>query len=299
VFQLCSDLGFTSPEDILTLYGIFGGMPRYYEIIENMGLGGKSVREILQKALFSSFAPFRHEVHEIILSEFGGNSYTYIAILEAIATGKTRLSEIAGSAGITATSLSKYMRKLSDMFDLVKREVPITEKSWRSKKGHYTICDRFIAFWMRFIYRQLSIYEAGNYPYFLERLDTYVAEFMGLAFEEIIKELLQTLNRQGKAPIVFHTVGRWWNRREEIDLVALNQDTGDTLFVECKWTTSSVDAETLHALKRKSESLPTLPQQSFYLLASKSGFSSRLRQTQDTHTFLWDLSSITDLVHEI
>ncbi|MBM3238178.1 ATP-binding protein [Candidatus Poribacteria bacterium] len=176
VFQICSELGFTSTEDILTLYGIFGGMPRYYEIIESVGLGGKSVKEILQKALFSSFAPFRNEVREIILSEFGGNSYTYIAILEAIATGKTRLSEIAGPAGIPATSLSKYMRELSEIFDLVEREVPVTEKSWKSKKGRYKICDPFLAFWMRFVYRQLSIYEAGNYQYFLEKLDTYLAD---------------------------------------------------------------------------------------------------------------------------
>jgi AAA+ ATPase superfamily predicted ATPase len=298
VFQICSELGFTSTEDILTLYGIFGGMPRYYEIIESIGLGGKSVKEILQKALFSSFAPFRNEVREIILSEFGGNSYTYIAILEAIATGKTRLSEIAGPAGIPATSLSKYMRELSEIFDLVEREVPVTEKSWKSKKGRYKICDPFLAFWMRFVYRQLSIYEAGNYQYFLEKLDTYLSEFMGFAFEEIIKELLQSLNLQGKSPISFHRIGRWWNRQTEIDLVAMNQDTDDALFVECKWTSNPVDIDVLHELKRKSKEISSQPERCFYLLASKSGFTSRLQQAQDAHTFLWDVSSITTLMRK-
>jgi AAA+ ATPase superfamily predicted ATPase len=329
VFQICSELGFTSTEDILTLYGIFGGMPRYYELIESMGLGGKSVREILQKALFSSFAPFRNEVREIILSEFGGNSYTYIAILEAIATGKTRLSEIAGPAGIPATSLSKYMRELSDIFELVQREVPVTEKSWKSKKSRYKICDPFLTFWMQFVYRQLSIYEAGNYQYFLEKLDTYLAEFMGFAFEEIIKELLQTLNLkginsssflfdqtfsfrkrkslEGKAPISFHRIGRWWDRQKEIDLVALNQDTGDALFVECKWTSKEIHLNILHELMRKSEDVPPTPgpsqegrpvkkERCFYLLASKNGFSSSLRQVQDDNIFLWDMPYITTLI---
>ena len=299
VFQLCTELGFTSTEDILTLYGIFGGMPRYYEIIESMGLGGKSIPEILQKALFSSFAPFRNEVREIILSEFGGNSYTYIAILEAIATGKTRLSEIAGPAGIPASSLSKYMKELSEIFDLVAREVPITEKSWKSKKSRYKISDRFIAFWMRFVYRQLSIYEAGNYHYFLERLDISLAEFMGFAFEDIMKELLQTLNLQGKAPIPFHRIGRWWDRQEEIDLVALNQDTDDALFVECKWTAQPVDIDVLHELKQKSRHVATAPKRCFYLLASKSGFTSQLRQAQDAHTLLWDLPHIAMQVYDI
>ena len=312
VFQICSELGFdtasatqpkpqpkgfTSTEVILTLYGIFGGMPRYYELIESMGLGGKSVKEILQKALFSSFAPFRNEVREIILSEFGGNSYTYIAILEAIATGKTRLSEIAGPAGIPATSLSKYMRELSDMFELVQREVPVTERSWKSKKSRYKICDPFLTFWMQFVYRQLSIYEAGNYQYFLEKLDTYLAEFMGFAFEEIIKELLQTLNLQGKAPVSFHRIGRWWNRQQEIDLVALNQDTGDALFVECKWTSKEVDIGILHELMRKSEDVPAGKGRRFYLLASKSGFSNSLRQGKDANIFLWDVPYITTLMN--
>ena len=46
-------------------------------------------------------------MRDIILSEFGGTAHTYLAILEAIATGKTRRSEIAGPAGLRATSLSK------------------------------------------------------------------------------------------------------------------------------------------------------------------------------------------------
>jgi hypothetical protein len=299
IFQLCADLGFTSTENILTLYGVFGGMPRYYEIIESMALGGASVKDILQKALFSTFAPFRNEAREIILTEFGGNSYTYLAILEAIAAGKTRLSEIAGPAGIPATSLSKYMRELSDVFNLVEREVPVAEKPWASRKSRYRIRDPFITFWMRFIYRRLSIYEAGNFDYFLQRLDGYLSEFMGLAFEEIVKELLNSLNLQGKAPIAFETIGRWWSREREIDLVALNSETGDALFVECKWTSSPVDLEVLAQLKQIAEEASISVKRSFYLIASKSGFTERLRQAKDASVRLWDLSDITRRIGEV
>jgi hypothetical protein len=161
---------------------------------------------------------------------------------------------------------------------------------------------------MQFVYRQLSIYEAGNYQYFLEKLDTYLAEFMGFAFEEIIKELLQTFNLQGKAPISFHRIGRWWDRQKEIDLVALNQDTGDALFVECKWTSKEIHLNILHELMRKSEDVPPTPgpsqegrpvkkERCFYLLASKNGFSNSLRQGKDANIFLWDVPYITTLVN--
>ena len=91
---------------------------------------------------------------------------------------------------------------------------------------------------MRFIYRQLSIYESGNFPYFLNRLDTYISEFMGLAFENITRELLIQRNHHNAIPFCFHRIGRWWDRQSEIDLVALNPETRQTLFVECKWTST-------------------------------------------------------------
>jgi AAA+ ATPase superfamily predicted ATPase len=292
VCRLSAELGFAELEEVLTLYGIFGGMPRYYEIIESMGLGGQTVPEILRQALFSTFAPFKNEVREIILAEFGGRGHVYLAILEAIATGKTRLSEIAGPAGLPASSLPKYMRELGDMFGLVEREVPVTEDAWRSKKSRYRIRDPFISFWMCFVYRQLSIYEVGNYRYFLERLDIRLAEFMGLAFEGIVKELLQGLNLRERAPVPFHRLGRWWDRQTEIDLVALDQDADAVLFVECKWTSSPVGPEVLAELERKATAPPFQAQSTSYLLVSKSGFTDSLRRLQGPGLYLWDLSDL-------
>lgn len=101
-------------------------------------------------------------MRDIILSEFGGTAHTYLAILEAIATGKTRRSEIARPAGLPATSLSKYLRELSDLFDLIEREVPITEQSWKTKKSRYKIRDPFITFWMRLM--MLRIVGGGLKP---------------------------------------------------------------------------------------------------------------------------------------
>ena len=290
IYQIATDLGFQSPTDILTLYGIFGGMPRYYEIMESMGLGGSAIPHILHRALFTPFAPFRNEMRDIILSEFGNTAHTYLAILEAIATGKTRRSEIAGPAGLPATSLSKYLRELSDLFDLIEREVPITEQSWKTKKSRYKIRDPFITFWMRFIYRQLSIYESGNFPYFLNRLNTYVSEFMGFAFENITRELLIQLNHQNATPFYFHRIGRWWDRQSEIDLVALNPETRQTLFVECKWTSSPVGPDVLQTLKHRAQKLPT--SDAFYLITSKSGFTDTLKNLRDPHLQLWDPNDI-------
>ena len=112
----------------------------------------------------------------------------------------------------------------------------------------------------------------------------------------IVKGLCQTLNRRRAAPIVFHRIGRWWHRALEIDLVALNAETGDTLFVECTWTSSPIDIDVFRELERKAKTLSIKPEQCFYLLASKSGFSPRLRQQQGLHLQLWDMSTIDKLI---
>ena len=194
--------------------------------------------------------------------------------MEAIASGKSWLSEIAGPVGLPTTSLSKYVRELSDVFDIIERQVPVTNGPVTSKKSRYKIRNPFITFWMRFVYRQLSLYEAGNYNYCIEKLDTYLAEFMGLAFEGIVKELLRTLNLRGEAPKPFHRIGRWWwHRGTEINLVALNQETREALFVECKWTNTPVNLKVLHELEDRSKQISINPARCLRLLASKSGFS--------------------------
>jgi len=55
----------------------------------------------------------------------------------------------------------------------------------------------------------------------------------------------------------------------------------------------------LRELERKSGELSIDPERCFYLLASKSGFSTRLRAEQSARVHLWDLSTITGLIHEL
>ena len=56
----------------------------------------------------------------------------------------------------------------------------------------------------------------------LKDLDSY----LGRVFEEVAKQFLLRLNREGSLPFKFTKVGRWWHRQEEIDLVALNEREG-------------------------------------------------------------------------
>lgn len=119
----------------------------------------------------------------------------------------------------------------------------------KNKNTLYAIDDRFFGFWLRFIYPNPSDVEGGDED----------NSFVGFAFEDVRKEFLIKLNKDGFLPMRFEKIGRWWGHyREEgarmsaeIDLVALNEETGEILFAECEWK-SDVDVErTLGALKEK------------------------------------------------
>lgn len=63
---------------------------------------------------------------------------------------------------------------------------------------------------------------------------------MGSVFEDICKQYLWKLLLEGKAPVEFSDLGRWWGtnpktkQQEEMDTMGTDKDTA--LFAECKWT---------------------------------------------------------------
>lgn len=54
-------------------------------------------------------------------------------------------------------------------------------------------------------------------------------------FELISMKFLQETAADTLPGARFIHWGRWWNRGDEIDVVALDKDTRDILFCECKW----------------------------------------------------------------
>jgi len=62
----------------------------------------------------------------------------------------------------------------------------------------------------------------------------------GPIFENISTEILQSKSPSGDLPL-FTKWGKWWHKEEEIDIVALNENTGDILFCECKWQNKKTD----------------------------------------------------------
>lgn len=103
-----------------------------------------------------------------------------------------------------------------------------------------------------------------------------------IRFEELAKEFL-TLFR----PIEFETLGRWWYRGEEIDIVALRKDK--TTLIEVKWKDLSKRSalRVLRELEEKSEKLH--PIENIGLIAKSVRGKEKLREEG---YLVWDLEDI-------
>ena len=129
-------------------------------------------------------------------------------------------------------------------------------------------------------------------------LDTMVAPqldaFTGPIFEEICQQFLWRLGLSGGLPFVPLRIGRWWRANEEIDLIAMGQDTA--LFVECKWTTRPVGVDILRDLERRarlvSEGLDA--QRRLFGLCAQNGFTPQVQEeaAKRNDLLLFDLAQV-------
>ncbi|MGN0906326.1 MAG: ATP-binding protein [Bullifex sp.] len=151
----------------------------------------------------------------------------YNTIIQTVAAGKTRFSDIQTFSMMEKSKLSVYLGNLTEL-GIIEKEYPLKEsKSSKAnpQRGLYKIKDRFFRFWYRYVYPYRSALEFGNTEPIYDRIiRPTLNEFASDAFEAICMEWLHRQNSQGSLPFLFTGIGRWWNGRDEIDILATGAD---------------------------------------------------------------------------
>lgn len=255
-------------EDIATIYGITGGIPLYLSMIKE----GKSVEDNIKENFLTANAYLFEEPTNLIKQECRDASQ-YNAIIQAIASGASRFSEICSKTDLESALATSYLKKLIGL-GIVKKELPFGET--RSKKTLYIIEDFMFRFWYRFIPDNVSAISRGLTEMVYQRIEPQIPDFMGSVFEGICKQYLWRLLAKGKAAVEFYDIGRWWGtdasikKQVEIDILGTaGKDTA--LFAECKWRNEKTGLEVLETLIERSQ-LFHYKNKHFYLF-SKSGFT--------------------------
>ncbi len=242
IYDICRDIK-VSFDEALLFYFIFGGIPKYYELIE------KSKNIDVEEVIFDLFVkyprPLYEEVRTMLKEEFGGEYKTFFSILSAISQGKNKQSEIANYLGRKQTEITKYLQILRKDFELIERRIPVVGGE---KRGIYAIKNNIVSFWFGVLWRYNELIETGNEAEVVISVKKIINNYFSFAFENLVRELL--VLKELKIPFEFSKIGIQWGRFKgekgkntyEIDIVALNEPKKYILFGECKWQ-EGVDAE--------------------------------------------------------
>lgn len=167
--------------------------------------------------------PLYEEV-EFLLREELKEPRNYFVILEALSLGKHKLSEIINETGFDKGTVSRYLSIL-DNLQITRKEIPVTEKiPEKSRKGIYMIDDNFFNFWFRFVFRNRALLEENRIIEVASKIREAMPVFLSKNYEKISGEILLNAVLNHKIPFKFETYGRWWDKDEEIDIVALNAE---------------------------------------------------------------------------
>jgi len=247
-------------DEIIKIYLVFGGLPKYYALIDQFGLWNKGLTEILKELVFKNFAPLGYELKELIVNDFNRGNSVYLSILQAIAAGHRTISEISRFVDIPPTSVVKYTTELERKKSLIKRKLPLgTIDQAKSKYGKYYLNNYFDNFWFHFIQPDIISYEMGQFEKMLNsvvaQMDIYIKERMPLIVNEIISENLYNplVKRLIDSPI--SQIGQTWTRDCHMDLVIKSDVSDRVVLGKILDKDFSFTAEQMSQLHRDTESM--------------------------------------------
>jgi hypothetical protein len=256
--------------DRLAHFAVAGGIPAYWLHLST----GKDFEQNLRDHVLRKGEVLYEEVEFLLRTELREPRY-YFALLEAISQGKRKLSEIVNATGLGQPLANKYLGVLADL-RIVEREVPVTEGiPLKSKKGLYRISDEFSRFWFRFVFPRRGELEMGRHEAVAADIISQFPSYLGASYEKVARE---TLIAHVDDFFPFAAIGRWWDRNEEIDVVALNKEHDSILFCEAKATEKHMGTDVLDMLKEKARKVNwgSTGRKEFYCLFSRKGFTAGL-----------------------
>ena len=261
-----------SYRDLVERYAVTGGVPKYIELFD----GKKNIFEEIERLVLSP-SGLLFEEPEFLLRREIEEVGSYFSIIKSIAAGNHKPGKICADIGIKQTSLPKYMKTLIDL-DILEREVPVTESNLeKSKMSLYRIKDNFLRFWFRFVYPERGRLELGQSGYVLERIKSnFIDNHVAYTYENVCRSELWRLAFTGE--LQFNKLGRWWNSKAEIDVVAFDSIGDDIVFAECKYTSEPMNTDVFFDLlvKKKQVVWNNEKRREKFVLFSIGGFTERL-----------------------
>ena len=265
-----------SNENKLIAYGILGGIPRYLiEFEEDRSIEQNLEIHMLKNGSFLSEEPL------VFLRMETRESAVYNSIITAIAEGINTPTKIGDRIHEDRTKVGKYLLTLQNL-RIVEKAVPCGETQ-KSKTGIYKLKDNFFKFWYRFEFSNHNYYDLLGPASASKEIKKNLPDYMGPVFEDICREYLVRMAKEGKLPFVPYYLDKWWGNnpalkaQDDVDVLGLSKDGKQGIFCECKFKNSPFVMEDYDDTVNAIKAFPNIKQYYLYFF-SKSGFTDSVRR---------------------
>lgn len=263
-----------SPEESVKEFGVWGGVPRYWEIRRQF----KRFDEAVKYGILDQNSILYEEPERLFIDEMRTSVFAF-SILSLIGAGVHRPSEIAARLGKPATQLARPLAFLVNQ-GYIRRETPFGEHPGRTKRSFYRIDDPFLNFYFTFLVPNRSRLEFDMVERVWQEVEKRYDLYISWIWEDLCRKVVPYIEIEGHR---FNPALRWWGTgvdrdMMEMDVVALSVDNSALLIGEAKWTDKDVSAEINGSLKQKEANLPFRRPEKVYrvLFQKRKAFVSEL-----------------------
>jgi len=221
--------------ELVSMYAIWGGMPRYWELAEPFG---GDIETAVDRLVLDPAGPLHGEPDRLLLEETPPAT-ALRPLLDVIGAGVHRVSEIAGRLGRVASSLPRPLASLIEM-DLVRREIPFGSSPKSGKRSLYRIDDPFMRLWFRVVAPHRAALAEAPRETRLHYWRRHRPALEAAAWEELCRMAVPMLHL-ADTPLArlgpFEPAQRYWRGNDpELDVVAFSVDGERLLVGEAKWS---------------------------------------------------------------
>lgn len=213
-------------DDLLALYMVTGGMPKYVELLVE---GSDLTVSGIMHYVCGQDSPFKEEGRNLLIDEFGRQYGTYFSIMGVIARGVNTQGEITSALG--EKSIGGQLKRLDETYNLIRKTRPIKSKPG-TQNVRYEISDLFLRFWFRYFEDNRSLVELNQFGELERIVMSDYKTYSGKILEDYFKQKMAESH-------LYKEIGSYWEARRgkeqsEIDIVALGLERNKATAVEVK-----------------------------------------------------------------
>lgn len=237
-----------SDHEILKYMMIFGGVPKYYDLL----IKNRSLEQNINTLMFTAGGFFSNEIEKIFFSQFREHQ-TYKAIVEKLSKENLSLNEISKKISYSSGGSLKSFLDHLEMASFVRSYTSIDTHSQKTKR--YKLADEFLIFYYKFLemHRQ-EIKKNISSDLFTRFVKPKWNSSMGFSFELFcLKNQTEIAKRLGFEEKVVKA-GPLFSKRDgyQFDLVYYRNDQTISL-CEIKFYDGLVDTEVIKQFNTKLE----------------------------------------------